>query len=161
MTSDWDDYTLHIKLLKHYQSIIGVLIVHVNTEVGCGLPYLRTGVVHDKTNRETCQSDIQSYGLPSGYTPLQHLIQNTGIPWIMYETGYLSVWCKFCRWSTYTETPNQQGHLIFYDSGPTIWKSNRQYTIVLSTTEDELDNFVNCVRSVLHTMRILDSMGSP
>ncbi len=26
MPSDWDDYTLDIKLLKHYQSIIGVLI---------------------------------------------------------------------------------------------------------------------------------------
>jgi len=26
MPSDWDDYTLDIKLLKHYQIIIGVLI---------------------------------------------------------------------------------------------------------------------------------------
>jgi hypothetical protein len=42
-------------------------------------------------------------------------------------------------------------------------KKNRIYTftIALSTTEDELDNFVRCVRSVLHTMRILENMGSP
>jgi hypothetical protein len=87
MPSDWDDYTLDIKLLKHYQSIIRVLI--------------------------------------------------------------------------WTGTP--KGHLIFYNSGPIIWKSNRQHTIALSTTEPELDNFVNFVtaRSVLHTMWILDSMGSP
>jgi hypothetical protein len=26
MPTDWDDYTLDMKLLKHYQSIIGVLI---------------------------------------------------------------------------------------------------------------------------------------
>jgi hypothetical protein len=58
---------------------------------------------------------------------------------------------------------SQQGHLIFCNSGPIIWKSNRQHTISLSTREAELDRFVNCVtvRSVLHTMRLLDSMGSP
>jgi hypothetical protein len=46
---------------------------------------------------------------------------------------------------------SQQGHLIFYNSGPIIWKINRQRTIALSTTETELDNFVSCVtvRSVL------------
>ena len=31
MLSDWDDYTLDIKLLKHYQSIIRVLIWTVST----------------------------------------------------------------------------------------------------------------------------------
>ena len=31
MSSDWDDYTLDIKLLKHYQNIIGVLIWTVST----------------------------------------------------------------------------------------------------------------------------------
>ncbi len=41
---------------------------------------------------------------------------------------------------------SQQGHLIFYNSGPIIWKSNRQRTIVLSTTEAELDSFVSCQR---------------
>jgi hypothetical protein len=56
---------------------------------------------------------------------------------------------------------SQRGHLIFYNSGPIIWKSNRQRTIALSTTEAELDSFVSCVRSVLHTMRTLESMGSP
>ena len=56
---------------------------------------------------------------------------------------------------------SQQGHLIFYSSGPIIRKSNRQRTIALSTTETELDSLVICVRSVLHTMRILENMGSP
>jgi hypothetical protein len=51
--------------------------------------------------------------------------------------------------------------MIFYNSGPIIWKNNRQRTIALSTTEAELDSFVSCVRSVLDTMRILESMGSP
>ncbi len=41
---------------------------------------------------------------------------------------------------------SQQGHLIFSNSGPIIWKSNRQRTIRLSTTEAELDSFVSCVR---------------
>jgi hypothetical protein len=49
---------------------------------------------------------------------------------------------------------SQQGHLIFYNSRPIIWKCNRQRTIALSATEAELDSFVRCVRSVLHTMRI-------
>jgi hypothetical protein len=34
-------------------------------------------------------------------------------------------------------------------------------TDALSTTEAGLDSFVCCLRSVLHTMRILESMGSP
>jgi hypothetical protein len=56
---------------------------------------------------------------------------------------------------------SQQGHLIFYNSGPIIWKNNRHRTMTLSTTESELDRFVRCVNSVLHNMRILESMGSP
>jgi hypothetical protein len=31
MNTDWDDYTLDMKLFKHYQSIIGVLIWTVST----------------------------------------------------------------------------------------------------------------------------------
>jgi hypothetical protein len=31
MPSDWDDYTVDMKLLKHYQSITGVLIWTVST----------------------------------------------------------------------------------------------------------------------------------
>ena len=61
------------------------LTICVNTEVWCGLPYFRTVAVHDKTDRESCQIGIQSYGLPSGYTPLQQLLQNTGIPWITIQ----------------------------------------------------------------------------
>ncbi len=49
-----------------------------------------------------CQSGIQSYGLPSGYTPLQHLLQNTSISWTAKQ-DLCCVWCKFCRWSTYKE----------------------------------------------------------
>ena len=40
-------------------------------------------------------SNRHTYGIPSGHTPLQDLLQDTGIPW--YETGYLLLWCKFCH----------------------------------------------------------------
>ncbi len=104
MPSDWDDYTLDIKLLKHYQSIIGVLISYGQFQ-HCGVMWLTifwTGVVHDKTNREACKSGIQSYGLPSGHTSLQDPIQHTGIPWIT-KHDICCMWCKFCRWSTHKE----------------------------------------------------------
>jgi hypothetical protein len=48
-----------------------------------------------------------------------------------------------------------------YNSAPIIRKNNRQQTITLSTSEAELDSFSSCVRSVLHTMKILERMGSP
>jgi hypothetical protein len=51
--------------------------------------------------------------------------------------------------------------LNFYNSVPIIWKSNRQRTISLSTTEAELDSFVCCLRSVLILeRRILESKAS-
>jgi hypothetical protein len=111
------DYTLDMKILKHYQSIIGVLIWTVSTLVWCGLPYFRTDTIHDKTNRKSCQSGIQSYVRNTyGHTPLQHLLQNNT-------------------------------HTLNYGTGwPIIWKSNRQQSIVLDTTETELDRFVICVR---------------
>jgi hypothetical protein len=43
MPTDWDDYTLDIKLLKHYQSIIGVIIWTVSTlrfDVACHISVL-------------------------------------------------------------------------------------------------------------------------
>ncbi len=76
MSSDWDDYTLHIKLRKHYQSIIGVSTLRF--EVAYHISVLAG--VHDSTNRETCRSGLQSYGIPSGHTPRQELLQHTGIP---------------------------------------------------------------------------------
>ncbi len=75
-----------------------------NIEICCGLPYLRTGAIHDKTNRETCQSwtkaAYKGCGIPSG--PLQDLLQHTGIPWIANQ-NICCMWCQFCRWPTYME----------------------------------------------------------
>jgi hypothetical protein len=53
---------------------------------------------------------------------------------------------------------SQQGHLIFCKSGPIIWKSDRQRTIALSTTEAELDSFVSCVRSVSNILMAYHGM---
>jgi hypothetical protein len=58
MPSDWDDYTLDIKVLKHNQIIMSIHMDSLKIAVSCGLPYLRAGAVPDKTNRETCQSSI-------------------------------------------------------------------------------------------------------
>ena len=71
MPSDWDVYTLHIKLLKHYQIIIGVLIWTVST-LRFDVAY-HISVLTQYMTRPT-ENGIQSYGLPSGYTPLQHLL---------------------------------------------------------------------------------------
>jgi hypothetical protein len=38
-------------------------------------------MLHDKTNRDTCQSGVQSYGIPSVHTLLEDLLQHTSIPW--------------------------------------------------------------------------------
>ena len=54
MPSDWDDYTLDIKLLKHYQSIIGVLLWTVSTLRFDVAYHISVLTVHDKTDRETC-----------------------------------------------------------------------------------------------------------
>jgi hypothetical protein len=87
-----------------------------------------------------------TYGLPSGYIPLQHLIQDTDIPELRNR---ICIVCDASFVDDRLTRESQQGHLI--NSGPIIWKNNRQHTITLSITEDELDSFVRCVRSVLHT----------
>ena len=55
---------------------------------------------------------------------------------------------------------SQQGHLIFYNSGP------KKQQATNDSSFHKLDSFVSCGRSiksgsVLHTMRILESLGSP
>ena len=104
MTSDWDDYTLHIDLLKHYQSIIGVLIWTVCQHWGLMcltmFPYWHSTWQDQQINLS--KRHIELWPTTSGYTPLQHVLQNTDIPWITKQ-DLCCVWCKFCRWPTYKE----------------------------------------------------------
>ena len=157
--SDWDDYTLDVKLLKHYQSIIGVLIWTVST-LRFDVAY-HISVLAQYMTRPT-EKLVKSAYRVMGYlvgTPNCKICYNTPAYPELRNRIYAACDTSFA--DDRLTRKSQQGHLIFYNSGPIIWKSNRQRTIALSTTEAELDSFVSCVRSVLHTMRILDSMGSP
>jgi hypothetical protein len=60
MPSDRGDYTLDIKILKHYQSILSAHMDSSNMEIWC-VPHLCAGAIYDKRNRETCQSGVQSF----------------------------------------------------------------------------------------------------
>ncbi len=105
VSSDWDGYTLDIKLLKHYQSIIGVLIwtefqywdlLWVTIS-----PYCRNTWQDQQRNLSKLnKSGIQGYGIPSG--SLQDLLQHTDIPWIANQ-NICCMWCQFWRWPTYRE----------------------------------------------------------
>ena len=97
-----------------------------NMEIWCGLPYLCTGAIYDKTNTETSQSDIQSYGIPGVHTPLQDLLQHTSIPWIE-EQDICCMWCQLRRWPTNKE--KSTGTLDFLKQCSIIWNSNRRRTI--------------------------------
>jgi hypothetical protein len=132
------DYTLDMKLLKHYQSIIGVLIWTVST--------LRFDVAYYISVLAQYMTRPTEKLVKSGYPELRNRIYAA---------------CDATFADDRLTRKSQQGHLLFYNSGPIIWKSNRQRTIALSTTKAELDSFVSCVRSVLHTMRILENMESP
>jgi len=98
-----------------------------------------SGTIHDKTNGEACQNCIQSTRIPSGYTKLQDFLQHSELRnriYSVYQTLQM----------TDSQEKEKQGHLIFYNSGPIIWKSNRQRTIVLSITETELyREFINSI----------------
>ena len=124
----------------------------------CDLPHLCAGALHCKTNRETCQSGIELWDIqwshPTSRTGTSH---QHALNW----EQDICIWCQLCRWPTVGTRKSQQGHLIMYNSAPIIRKNNRQRTITLSTSEAELDSFSSCVRSVLHTMKILKRMGSP
>ena len=86
---DWDGYTPDIKLLKHYQSIIGVIIWTVST-LRFDVAY-HISAVHDKTNREACKSAMKSYGLQSGYTSFQDLLQHTDIKLLKHYQSIIQV----------------------------------------------------------------------
>ena len=114
-------------------------------------------MLHDKTNRDTCQSGVQRYGIPSGHTPLEDLLQHTSIPWIEKQDIYC-MWCQLCRWPTNKEKSTRTLDSLQQCS---YHMEEQPTTDALSTTEAGLDSFVCCLRSVLHTMRILESMGDP
>ena len=72
-----------------------------NMEIWC-VPHLCAGAIYDKTNRETCQSGVQSYGIPSVHTLLEDLLQHTSIPWIEKQ-DICCMLCQLCRWPTNKE----------------------------------------------------------
>ncbi len=101
MTSNWDDYTLDIR----YSNITRVLLEYSYGQCQkWGLMWLTIFPYWSYTwqDQQRNLSKLQSHGLTSGHTPLQHLVQNTGIPWITKQ-DLRYVWCKFCRWPTYKE----------------------------------------------------------
>ena len=166
MTTDWhvilsdcDDYTLDTKLLKYYQGIIGVLIWTVST--------LRFDVAYHISVLVQYMTRPTENLVKSAYRVMGYLVGTHDLKIYYNTTVYpesrnrIYDACDASFVDDRLTRKSQQGHLIFYNSGPIIWKNNRKRTIVLSITETELDNFVSCVRSVLYTMRILESMGSP
>ncbi len=70
-----------------------------NIKIGCGLPHLCADARHDKTYRESCRIGIPSYGIPSGHTQLQDLLQHTSIP----GQDICCMWFQLCRWQTNKE----------------------------------------------------------
>jgi hypothetical protein len=124
MPSDWDDYTLDIKLLKHYQSIMGVHIRTVSTlrlDVAYHISVLTQG-----TTRPT-EKVVESAYRVMGYqvdTPNFKICYSTpAYPDRIYAA------CDSSFADDRLTRKSQQGHLIFYNGAPIMWKSNRQRTI--------------------------------
>jgi hypothetical protein len=159
MPTDWDDYTLDMKLLKHCQRIIGVLIWTVST-LRFDVAY-HISVLAQYMTRPTEKLVKAAYRVMGYLVGTPHFNICYKIPAYPELRNRIYAACEASFADDRLTRNSQQGHLIFYNSGPNIWKSNRQRTIAFSTTEAELDSFVSCVRSVLLTMRILENMGSP
>jgi hypothetical protein len=91
--TDWDDYTLDMKLLKHYQSIIGVLIWTVSTllfDVVYHISVLAQYMTRPTVKLVRVSYRVMSYLVgtphfnicyltPVFCIPLQHLLQDTGV----------------------------------------------------------------------------------
>jgi hypothetical protein len=122
MPSDWDDYTLDIKLLKHYQSIMGVRIRTVST--------LRLDVVYHISVLAQGTTRPTEKVVESAYRVMGYQVDT---PNICYSTPAYPDRIYTARDSSFADDrqtrKSQQGHLIFYNVAPIIWKSNRQHTI--------------------------------
>jgi hypothetical protein len=121
MPSDWDDYTLDIKLLKHYQSIIGVLIWTVST--------LRFDVAYHISVLAQYMTRPTEKLVKAAYRVMGYLVGTSdfkicyNIPAYPELRNRIYAACDASFADDRLTRKSQQGHLIFYNSGPIIWKS--------------------------------------
>ncbi len=125
MSSDWDDYTLDIKLLNHYQSIIGVMIWTVSTsrfDVAYHISVL-TQYITGPTEK-LVKTAYRVMGYLVG-TPDFKICYNTPAYPELRNRRYAACDASFV--DDRLTRKSQQGHLIFYKSGPitVMWKINR------------------------------------
>jgi hypothetical protein len=143
--------TIHLKFPKLKRNLINTHYRHHRTYRQTGMLCHRTGMITLSTSRYSSTIKVlleYSYG-QSQHCGLIHVDYHISVlsqymtrpsENLNYETGYM-----LCVKQVFADDrltrKSQQGHLIFYNSGPIIWKRNRQHTISLSTTETELDSF--------------------
>jgi hypothetical protein len=147
MPSDWDDYTLDIRLLKHYQSIIGVLIW---TTLRFDVAY-HISVLTQYTTRPTEKLVKEAYRVMGYLVGTPHFN-------ICYKTPELrnrihaALGTIFAERSTYKEKSTRTLDLL-QQWTYRAWSVDLPYDRALSTTQDssihnrpELDSFVSYVR---------------
>ena len=118
MSSDWDDYTLDIKLLKHYQSIIGALIWTVST--------LRFDMAYHISVLAQYMTRPTEKLVKAAYRVMGYLVGTTDFN-ICYNTpeypelqNRIYAPCDPSFPDDLLTSKSQQGHLIFYISGPIL-----------------------------------------
>jgi hypothetical protein len=113
MSSDWDDYTLDIKLLKHYQSIIGVsnLRFDVANHISVLAQYMT------RRTENLVQAAYRVVGYLVG-TPHFKICYNT--PAYPELRNRIYAVCDACFEDDRVTRKSQQGHLIFYKKRSTV-----------------------------------------
>ena len=59
------------------------------------------------------------------------------------------------------ERRSTSGWVVFLNGGPVSWRSHRQKSISLSTTEAELYSLSDCLQEVIWLQRVLTELGYP
>jgi hypothetical protein len=114
MSSDWDDYTLDIPLLKHYQSIIGVLIWTVST---LKFDVCHISILVQYMTRPTEKLVKTAYRVMGYLVDTPHFNIYYRTPTVPELRNRIYAACDASFTDDRLIRKSQQGHLIFYTVG--------------------------------------------
>jgi hypothetical protein len=155
--TDWDNYEVDKDLLKHYQSVM-VMLIWISQTVRWDIAY-HVSMLTQFMTKPTVRL------MQAAYRTMGYLVhtKNFFIRYKLPDQQDQQYKLYAAADSDLAGDPitrrSQTGWFVFYNDGPIAWKSCKQDVVSLSTGEVELRRFVVCTKTVIYLKRVLAQMG--
>ena len=155
--TDWDNYEVDNDLLKHYQSVMGMLI-WISQTVRWDIAY-HVSMLTQFMTKPTVRLMQAAYRTMGYLVHTKNFFIRYKLPDQQDQQYKLYAAADSDLAGDPVTRRSQTGWFVFYNDGPIAWKSCKQDVVSLSTAEAELRSFVACTKTVIYLKRVLAQMG--